>query len=92
MAKAIPKWVMERLSRLWKKYGDSQAITFKQIKDVLKMDDENTIRVFINELKKADWIEVQLSPESSRERIYILKEPNKIMMEIVSNGNKRSKG
>jgi len=88
MAKAIPKWVQDRVSRLWKKYEDKEAITFKMIKDVLKMDDDNTIRVFINELKKADWIEVQLSPESSRERVYILKEPNKIMMEIIPNDTK----
>jgi hypothetical protein len=90
MAKPIPKWVQERLSRLWKKY-ENQAITFKMIKEVLSMDDDNTIRVFINELKTADWIDVQLSPESSRERIYIIKEPNKIMTEITSNGNKRYK-
>lgn len=90
MAKAIPKWVQERLSRLWKKYGN-QAITFKMIKDVLTMDDDNTIRVFINELKTADWIDVQLSPETSRERIYILKEPNKIMQEIIPNATERHK-
>jgi len=86
MAKAIPKWVQERLSRLWKKY-DSKAINFKMIKEVLTMDDDNTIRVFLNELKKAEWIDVQLSPESSRERVYILKEPNVIMRELMQNGN-----
>jgi hypothetical protein len=86
MAKPIPKWVQERLARLWKKYGE-QAITFKMIKEILTMDDDNTIRVFLNELKKADWIDVQLSPTSSRERIYILKQPNEIMLEIGKNGN-----
>ena len=91
MAKAIPKWVQERLSRLWKRYKN-QAMTFKMIKGVLTMDDDNTIRVFINELRKADWIDVQLSPETSRERIYVLKEPNKIMMEIIPNGNTKYKG
>ncbi len=90
MAKAIPKWVQERVSKLYKKY-DNQAMTFKMIKDVLTIDDDNTIRVFINELRTAGWVDVQLNPETSRERIYILKEPNKILTEITSNGNTRNK-
>ncbi len=81
MAKPIPKWVQERLSRLWKEYGE-KTMTFKMIKDVLVIDNDNAIRVFINELKKANWIDVQLSPESSRERVYTLKEPNEIMKEL----------
>ena len=86
MTKPIPKWVQERLARLWNKYKE-QAITFKMIKAVLTMDDDNTIRVFLNELKSAEWVEVQLSPESSRERVYIIKEPNQVMLEINRNAN-----
>ncbi len=90
MANAIPKWVQERVSKLWKKY-DSKEMTFEMIQKVLTLDDRNTISVFINELRNAEWIEVKSSKEDARKRIYILKEPNDIMLEINSNEDKRSK-
>lgn len=86
MANAIPKWVQERMSKLWKKYH-SEEMTFEMIQNVLTMDDRNTISVFLNELRNADWIEVKSNKEDARKRIYILKEPNKIMMEIRQDGN-----
>ena len=83
MAKPIPKWVQERLSKIWKTHN-SKELTFEMIEKILSpMDDRNTISVFLNELKKADWIEVKLSESDARKRIYVLKEPNKIMMEII---------
>ncbi len=81
MAKPIPKWVQERLSRLWKKY-DKKELTFEKIEKVLSMDDKNTISAFLNELKVADWIEIKLSKEDTRKRVYVLKEPNIIMQEL----------
>ena len=90
MANAIPKWVQERLSRLWKKY-ESKEMTFEMIQEVLSMDDRNTISVFLNELRSADWIEVKSRKEDARKRIYTLKEPNEIMMEINSNEDRRNK-
>jgi hypothetical protein len=86
MAKAIPKWVQERLSKLWKKFGEKE-MTYEQIEDALKPDEKSTIGVFINELRKAGWVEVKLNQEDMRRRIYILNEPNKILLEIVANGN-----
>jgi len=87
MAKAIPKWVQERLSKIWKTY-DSRELTFEMIEKVLTpMDDRNTISVFLNELKKAEWIEIKPNEKDLRKRIYILKEPNKIMTEIITNEN-----
>jgi len=90
MAKPIPKWVQERLSRLWKKY-DNKELTFEMIEKVLCMDDRNTISAFLNELKVADWIEIKLSKEDTRKRVYILKEPNIIMQELFQNANKKCK-
>lgn len=83
MAKPIPKWVQERVSKLWKEYGSSE-ITYKMIKNVLSLDDKSTIGVFLNELKTAEWIDVKLNQEDARKRIYVLKEPNEIMKEIFS--------
>ena len=87
MAKAIPKWVQERLSKIWKKY-DSKELTFEMIEAVLSpMDDRNTISVFLNELKRAEWIEVKPSEKDLRKRIYIFKQPNLIMKEIQTDEN-----
>ena len=89
MAKPIPKWVQERVSKLYKEY-DNQELSFEMIKNVLTLDDRNTISVFLNELRKAGWMEVKLNPKDSRKRIYALKDPKKIMMEIISYGDTRS--
>lgn len=87
MAKAIPKWVQERLSKIWKTY-DSKELTFEMIEKVLSpIDDRNTISVFLNELKKAEWIEVKPSEKDLRKRVYIFKQPNIIMREIQTDEN-----
>jgi len=87
MAKAIPKWVQERLSKILKKYNDKEGITYDMIEKVLSIDDKNTINAFLNELKKAEWIEVKSSDEDLRKKIYIFKMPNEVMMEIKKDGN-----
>ena len=81
MAKPIPKWVQERLSKLWKKF-DGGDITYKQIEETLKPDKISTIGVFLNELRNAEWIQVKSSEKDARTKIYNIIEPNKILMEI----------
>ena len=90
MAKPIPKWIQERVSRLLNEYGDeSGALTFDMIEKVLSpMDKKTTINVFLNELKKAGWVEVDSNADDARKKIYRLKEPNVIMKELfIKNGN-----
>jgi len=82
MAKPIPKWVQERLSKLWKKY-EGKEMSYEQIESVLKPDEKTTISVFLNELKKAEWIDIRRG-EDARIRIYTIKEPNKILREITT--------
>lgn len=80
MAKPIPKWVQERLSKLWKEF-EGKEMSYAQIKDILKPDEKTTIGVFLSELKKAGWVGVRRGKDA-RVRIYTLKEPNKILKEI----------
>lgn len=82
MAKPIPKWVQERLSKLWKKY-EGREMSYEQIEAVLKPDEKTTISVFLNELKKAEWIDIRRG-EDARIRIYTIKEPNMILKDIKS--------
>ena len=90
MAKAIPKWVQERLSKLWKEY-DGREMSYEKIEILLKPDEKNTINVFLSELKKAGWVDVKPNEKDLRKKIYTLKEPNKIMAEIIPNGTQRNK-
>jgi len=81
MTNAIPKWVMTRYSKLWKKH-DKKSFEYEDIQKVLKLDDRRIISVFINELKTAGWIDIQLNPKDTRKRLYTLKSPQKIVEEI----------
>lgn len=80
MANPIPKWVQERLSKLWKKFEGGE-MSYEQIKETLKPDENTTIGVFLSELKKAGWVDIRRG-EDARVRIYTLKEPNTILKEI----------
>lgn len=91
MANAIPKWVQERLSKIWKEYNGKE-MTYEMIEKILSLDDKNTISVFLNELKKSGWIKVKLDQNDARKRVYLIKQPNEVMMEIISDDDKRSKG
>jgi hypothetical protein len=86
MANTIPKWVQERFSKLWKKFGENE-MTYEQIETALRPDEKSTISVFLNELKKANWIEIKLNQEDMRKRVYVIREPNKIISEIIINEN-----
>lgn len=81
MAKPIPKWVQERLSKLWSKFGDKE-MTYEEIRKTLSIDEDTTISVFLNELKRAEWIEVKLGEGDARKRVYALKSPNEVIASI----------
>ena len=81
MTNPIPKWVMVRYSRLWKKFGNNPFI-YDVIEKVLKLDDNRVISVFLNELKTAGWINIELHKDDMRKRQYILKSPELVVGEI----------
>jgi hypothetical protein len=83
MTKTIPKWVMKRYAKLWKKFSDKE-FTFDDIEKTLKIDDKRIISVFLNELKNAGWVEAKLHPNDSRMRKYKLKNPVEVMEEITT--------
>jgi len=81
MTEALPKWVMERYAKLWKKFGLEQ-FSHKEATKLLKEPKETTLSLVIQELKKNGWIELSLDPKDSRVRLYKLKEPNKAVKEM----------
>lgn len=78
MVNAIPKWVWNRYSLLWKKFKD-KPFTFEQAQKELKYLDRNTISVMFNELKNAGWLSVRLDESDSRKRNYNLFNPVNIV-------------
>ena len=77
----IPKWVMVRYAKLWKKY-EEKSFSYEDIQKILKLDDNRVISVFLNELKKAHWINMELDKEDMRKRLYTLKSPLSMVDEI----------
>ena len=80
MTEPLPKWVMQRYSILWKKFGDKQ-FSHEQASRILK-DNEQVVSVFLSDLKRAGWLEVTLNPKDSRKRMYKLKRPEEAVKEI----------
>lgn len=72
---------MVRYARLWKKFSD-KPFAYDEIETTLKLDDKRVISVFINELKTAGWINVELDKNDARKRLYTLKNPELIVGEI----------
>jgi hypothetical protein len=79
MTAPLPKWIQKRYAVLWNKHKDKE-LSYEDIKSSL--EDKSGLNVFLSELRKAGWLEVKLSPEDNRKRVYKLKEPNKAMKEI----------
>lgn len=80
MISPIPKWTWKRYAILWKKFKD-KPFTYKKIEEVLKYDDKSAISVMLMELRKAGWLNMELSQEDARMRIYKLNPPEQVIEE-----------
>ena len=80
MTQPLPKWIQTRYAILWNRFKDKE-FTYDQAKKILK--DKSGINVFFSELRKAEWLEVSLSPKDTRKRIYKLKSPEDAIKEMV---------
>lgn len=83
MTQPLPKWVMQRYSRLWASFG-SNEFQHKDAFSALKYDEMTS--VVLSNLKRAGWLEVKLAHNDGRKRIYCLKNPEAAVKEISENG------
>lgn len=90
MIKAIPKWVWNCYSLLWKKYT-GKSFTFKDAGKVLKYDSKITISTMLYELKNAGWINVELNQEDTRKRRYTLIAPEKVVLAVSHDARKKQR-
>ena len=78
MIKHLPEWIMKRYAKLWNKFKDKE-FTKEQAMNVLPKD--SSLAVLLSELRKAEWMEIQLSQEDARKTIYKLKDPTKTFLQ-----------
>jgi len=84
MTFALPKWVMQRYSLLWKAFK-TKEFEYDEASKVLKEKEERLVSVVLSELKKHGWLTLKIHPEDSRKRIYQLKSPEEATEELESN-------
>ena len=80
MAVPLPKWIQTRYAILWKKFGEKE-FSFEEAEKTLS--NQKGINMFFSDLRKAGWLEVNLSSEDTRKRLYKLKNPERGFMEMV---------
>jgi len=78
LARPLPKWVMQRYSKLWQKCRENE---FEHDQAVQTLGQKHA-SIILSYLKKNGWVTVILHPEDSRKRIYRLKGPEKAVEEM----------
>ncbi|MEW6457008.1 MAG: type I restriction-modification system subunit M [Acidobacteriota bacterium] len=80
----IPKWLEKRYGMLVEAFKDS-LFRFEEAEKILKeklQDSEEQVNVILSELRKRDWLKVELDPKDARKRIYTLISREKILSEL----------
>lgn len=80
MTQVLPKWEMRAYAMLWNKYSSKQFY-HDDVAKLLKQKKE-VVSTLLYDLRKAGWLEVGLSLEDTRKRIYRLKNPELAIKEI----------
>jgi type I restriction enzyme M protein len=82
----LPTWLEKRYKVLWEFSHDS-PFRFEDASKILKEkmhDSEEQINVFLSELRKKGWLEVEFDPDDARKRIYKLKSNEEMISETLS--------
>ncbi len=73
---------MKKFAVLWDKF-EFKEFTNQQAQSILKEKDSHILSILFHDLKKLGWIEIRRDDKDQRKKIYRLKEPNKIVKEMV---------
>jgi len=82
----IPAWLEKRHEFLWDAFHDS-PFHFEDAAKILKekmQDSENQINVFLSELRKRGWLEVEPDKDDARKKIYKLVSKEEIISETLA--------
>lgn len=80
MPEILPKWLMRRYLILKSKFR-TQKFTFDDAQKTLD-EDARIVNLFLSEIKKLGWLNVEPHPEDPRKRLYQLKSMDKVFGEI----------
>ena len=81
MTDPMPKWLTKRYAVLWNELEDKK-FNFDDAKEKLNEEKDKRLSVILSDIKKNGWLEVELDPKNSRKRLYKLKSPKQVMLEI----------
>jgi len=87
----IPKWLEKRHKILWDAFQGSQ-FRFEDAANILREkmhDSESQINVFLSELRKKGWLEVEPDPGDARKKNYTLISFEEIVSETLSLGKNK---
>ena len=70
---------MQCYSALWNKFKDNE---FNHEEAFKTLNKDKMLSIVLSELRQAGWLEMKLSPEDARKRIYKLKSPDQAVKEM----------
>lgn len=85
MSEAIPKWVIQRYSALYRKFKTKKFTREEARKtlDEFGVDSQEKItNTFFSELKKNGWVEIQRDKKDERKKIFKLIHPEKAILNL----------
>ena len=72
-----PPWLVKRYMKLWDRFKD-KSFSFEDAQKTLK-EDNKFLSVVLSEMKKEDWLTLELDPEDARKRLYKLRLLEEVM-------------
>jgi len=88
----IPKvsYLEQRYSLLWEAFGAKECTMAEAAKilEAKKQDSADQVPVFISELRKEGWLNVQFNKDDARKKIYTLKDRFNLSVDIHAAGGK----
>jgi len=78
MTQIPPNWAFIIYSKLWAKFKDNRFYN-EQAKQII----QGNLNQAISRLKNDGWLKIGLDPKDSRKSIYILKNPEHAINEII---------
>lgn len=90
MAALLPKWIMRRYLYLHKQFSNKE-FSFDDAFDALKKttkDNRPIVSLVLSQLRRAGWLEISISQEDARKRVYTLKNMEDVFAEYLTESKK----
>ncbi len=75
-----PSWAFKIYSKLWNKFKDNKFSN----KQAQKIIGDNNLNQALSRLKKEGWLRISLDPKDSRKSLYVLKDPEETIKEVIA--------